>query len=96
VPAEVLESAIGAEPALVIVAALESAIGAEPTELAVVTFREAAAATAMRSAAVAEDIADRVLAATAAAAPPVSDLAGEEALVEAGADAADNGGTERK
>lgn len=67
---------------------LASAIGqaeAEPTESEVVTFRAAGAATAMPSAAVPGDIADRALAAAAAAAPPVLDLEGEEVAVAADA-----------
>ena len=65
----------------------------EPNELEVVTFRAAGAATAMPSAAVPGDIADRALATAAAAAHPVWDLVGEEALAEAaGAAAADAAG----
>jgi hypothetical protein len=55
--------------------------------LEAVTFHAVAAATAMPSAAVRGDIADRALAATAAAGPPVLDLEVEEALaVAAGAE----------
>jgi hypothetical protein len=73
-------SAIGAEPARAI-----GRVEVEPTVSEAVTFRAAAAAIAMPSEAVLGDIADRALAAAAAAAHPVWDL--EEAVaVAAGAD----------
>lgn len=73
-------SAIGAEPARAI-----GRVEVEPTVSEAVTCRAAAAAIAMPSEAVPGDIADRALAAAAAAAHPAWDL--EEAVaVAAGAD----------
>lgn len=72
--------AIGAEPARAI-----GPVVVEPTVSEAVTFRAAAAATAMPSEVVPEDIADRALAAAAAAAHPAWDLEGAVA-VAAGAD----------
>jgi len=60
----------------------------EPTVSEAVIFRAAAAATAMPSAAVPEDIADRALVAAAAAAHPVLDLEAAEAALAVAADAA--------
>jgi hypothetical protein len=74
-------SAIGAEPVQAIGLAEE-----EPTASEAVTYRAAAAATGMPSEEVPEDIADRALAAAAAAAHRVWDLeVAEAAAVAAGA-----------
>jgi hypothetical protein len=98
VPAEGLELAIGADPAWAIgqvEAEPVRAIGlaeAEPTVSEAVTFRAAAVATAMLSAAVLGDIADRALVAAAAAAHLVWDLEAAEAALAVAVGAADGEG----